>query len=97
MQDWWGSIGEATLEHMMTGDVGLFWADQGQVMMAAVPLVNGIDDGRFVNGPDDHEPYWAAVQRSYVQLWEVTFNEVLRGRGLFNKSEHRFYCYLETV
>jgi hypothetical protein len=41
----------------MTGDVGIFWVDQGQRIMAAVPLADGLDDGRFVNGPYDHERY----------------------------------------
>ncbi|HEX9870447.1 MAG TPA: hypothetical protein VGC99_18015 [Candidatus Tectomicrobia bacterium] len=45
------------LERTMSGDVGIFWVDQGQLIMAAVPVADGIDDGRFVNGPHDHDPY----------------------------------------
>jgi hypothetical protein len=58
VRDRWGSIGDAVLEHIMSGDVGIFWVDQGQLIMASVPLADGIDDGRFVNGPYNHEPYW---------------------------------------
>ena len=39
----------------MTGDVGIFWIYRGQLIKAAVPLVDGNDDGLFVNGPDDHD------------------------------------------
>jgi hypothetical protein len=78
----------------MSGDVGIFWVDQGQLIMASVPLADGIDDGRFVNGPYDHEPYWATVQRSHVHLWDVEYHQVPRGRVLFNKAEDRFYVYL---
>jgi hypothetical protein len=92
-----GVIGHATLEHFMTGDVGIFWVDQGYLIMAAVPLADGIDDGRFVNGPDDHDPYWTTVQRTHVHLWEVEYDHMPRGRVLFNKAEHRFYCYLDKV
>src|SRR5512132_39064 len=56
------------LEPIMSGDVGIFWVDHGQLIMAAVPLAEGIDDGRFVNGPYDHDPYWGTVQRSHKHL-----------------------------
>jgi hypothetical protein len=39
----------------VTGDVGIFWIYRGQLIKAAVPLVDGNDDGLFVNGPDDHD------------------------------------------
>jgi hypothetical protein len=81
----------------MSGDVGIFWVDQGQLIMASVPLADGIDDGRFVNGPYDHEPYWATVQRSHVHLWDVEYHQVPRGRVLFNKAEDRFSVYLDKV
>jgi hypothetical protein len=40
----------------MTGDVGMFWVDQGQRITAAVPVADRVDDGQWVNGPDDHDP-----------------------------------------
>jgi hypothetical protein len=87
-------MSDAAWEHIMSGDVGIFWVDQGQLIMAAVPLTDGIDDGQFVNEPDDHEPYWATVQRSHVHLWDVEYFHVPRGRVLLNKSKHRYYVYL---
>jgi hypothetical protein len=71
--------------------------DQGHLIMAAVPVADGIDDGLFVNGPYDHDPYWATVQRTHVQLWDVEYFHVPRGRVLFNKVEDRFYVYLDKV
>jgi hypothetical protein len=65
--------------------------------MASVPLADGLDDGRFVNGPYDHEPYWETVQRTHVHLWDVEYYQVPRGRVLFNKTESRFYSYLDIV
>ena len=43
------------LEGTMTEDVGIFWGDHGQLIMGAVPLAEGVDDGSFVNGPYDHD------------------------------------------
>jgi hypothetical protein len=34
----------------------VIWVDQGQLIIASVPLADGVDDGRFVNGPYDHDP-----------------------------------------
>jgi hypothetical protein len=82
---------------MMTGDVGIFWVDQGHLIMASVPIADGVDDGQFVNGPDDHDPYWATVQRTHRHLWDVEYYQVPRGRVLFNKAEDRFYVYLDKV
>jgi hypothetical protein len=90
-------MSDAALEHNMSGDVGIFWVDQGHLIMAAVPVADGIDDGQFVNGPYDHDPYWATVQRTHVQLWDVEYHQVPRGRVLFHKAEHRYYVYLDKV
>jgi len=81
----------------MTGDVGIFWIDRGQLIMAAVPLAEGVDDGFFVNGMDDHDPYWETVQRTHTHLRDFEYDQVPRGRVLFNKAEQRFYGYLDKV
>jgi hypothetical protein len=85
------------LEGTVTGDVGIFWVDQGQLITAAVPVADGVDDGWFVNGPYDHHPYWETVQRAHMQLWGVEYDHVPRGRVLFNKAEHRYDVYLDKV
>jgi len=90
-------MSDAAWEPIMSGDAGIFWADQGQLIMAAVPVADGTDDGRFANGPYDHEPYWAIVPRTHVHLWDVEYHQIPRGRVLFNTSEHRFYGYLDKV
>jgi hypothetical protein len=81
----------------MSGDVGIFWVDQDHLIMAGMPVADGVDDGQCVNGPDDHDPYWETVQRTHVHLWEVEYYQVPWGRVLFNKAEHRFYVYLDMV
>jgi hypothetical protein len=65
--------------------------------MAAVPVANGVDDGRFVNGHDNPDPYWATVPHTYVHLWAVEYYHVLRGWVPFKTVEHRCYGDLDTV
>jgi hypothetical protein len=81
----------------MTGSVGIFWFDRGQLIIDAVPLADGVDDGVFVNGPYDHDPYWPIVQRTHANLRALEYDQVPRGRVLFNKTESRFYGYLDKV
>jgi hypothetical protein len=49
----------------MTGDVGIFRVDRGELIVAAVPLAEGVDDGRLVISSYDHDPYWPIVQRTH--------------------------------
>ena len=50
------------------GDVGIFWICRGQLIKAAVPLVDGNDDGLFVNGPDDHASESVKNQRDQQNI-----------------------------
>jgi hypothetical protein len=90
-------MSSSVLGETVTGDVGIFWVDRGQLIIAAVSLADGVDDGVFVNGPDDHDPYWPIVQRTHANLRGLEYYQVPRGRVLFNKTERRFYGYLDKV
>jgi hypothetical protein len=74
----------------MTGDVGIFWVDHGHLIMAAVPVAEGVDDGLFVNGPYNHDPCWPIVQRNHTHLQDLEYFHVPRGRVLFDKTKDRF-------
>ncbi len=52
-------------------NVGICWFYQGRPLVAAVPLQDGIEDERFINGPYDHLPYWETVRRSVPALRTV--------------------------
>jgi hypothetical protein len=45
----------------------------------------------------DHDPFWPTVQRNHEHLQSLEYYQVPRGRVLFNKTESRFYCYLDKV
>ena len=77
--------------------VGIFWMYQGQLIEAAVPLHEGIDDNDFINGPFDHLPYWETVRRTIPALRTVEYDAVPRGRVLYKKAEGRCYVYMDKV
>jgi hypothetical protein len=52
----------------VTGDVGIFWIYRGQLIKAAVPLVDGNDNGLFVNGPDEHDSESVKNQRDQQNI-----------------------------
>ena len=78
-------------------NVGIFWIYQGQPIVAAVPLHEGMDDGDFINGPYDHLPYWEVVRRTVPALRMLEYDRVPRGRVLYKKAEGRYYVYMDTV
>ena len=56
--------------------VGIFWIYRGQLILKAVPLQEGLDDGDFINGPEDHLSYWDTVRRTHPALRSVEYDAV---------------------
>jgi hypothetical protein len=79
------------------GNVGIFWFYAGKPLGFAVPLQHGIDDGDFINGPDDHWSTWERVQRTVPALRTMEYYEIPRGRILYKTAEGRFYVYMDKV
>jgi hypothetical protein len=77
--------------------VGIFWVYQRQLLVAAVPLHEGIDDGDFINGPYDHLPYWETVRRTMPVLRTVEYDAIPRGRVLYKHAENRCFVYMDQV
>jgi hypothetical protein len=77
--------------------VGIFWILRGQLILKAVPLQDGLDDGDFINGPEDHLSYWDTVRRTHPALWSAEYDAVPRGRVLYKKAEGRCYVYMDKV
>ena len=77
--------------------VGIFWIYRGQLILKAVPLQDGLDDGDFINGPEDHLSYWDTVRRTRPALRSVEYDAVPRGRVLYKKAEGQCYVYMDKV
>lgn len=43
--------------HQTTPKVGIFWWHADNLIVSSVPWTEGVDDGMFVNGPNDHYQY----------------------------------------
>src|SRR5262245_39427400 len=77
--------------------VGIFWIYRGQLILKTIPLQEGLDDGDFINGPEDHLSYWDTVRRTHPALQSVEYDAVPRGRVLYKKAEGRCYVYMDIV
>lgn len=77
--------------------VGIFWFYQGLPLVAVVPLQHGINDGDFINGPDNHLPAWERVQCTVPALRTMEYEEVPRGRVIYTKAEDQFTVYRDKV
>jgi hypothetical protein len=86
-----------TLGGQKMGKVGIFWFYEGIPLFVAAPLQHGIDDGDFMNGPDDHLLAWGKVRCAVPALRTVEYDEVPRGRVIYKKAEDRFVVYMDKV
>jgi len=76
--------------------VGIFWFYQDRLLVAAVPLQDGIEDELSINGPYDHFPYWETVRRTIPALRTVEYEALPRGRVLYKKAERRCVVYMDN-
>lgn len=79
--------------------LGVFWVHRDQILSSDLPLGNGVDDGLFVNHPASHLDRWPVVQacwnRVFPELLSLEYEEVPRGRVLYDRKRNRFICYLD--
>ena len=72
------------------GRVGIFWIYRGQIIADYVPWPDGDAYGEFMNGLSDHCTFWAEVQRRVPTLRSYEYEQVPRGRVIFNTGNKRF-------
>jgi hypothetical protein len=79
------------------GKVGIFWFFEGEILAATWPLQAGEEYDDFINGKTDHVHFWHTLQKQHSELRVREYQEVPRGRVLFNKSEGMFLIYMDKV
>jgi len=81
--------------------VGIFWLYRGEILARICSVDDGLDDEQFVNSPFDHVNTWPAIQqRERTRLPELSaleYQEVPRGRILYDKRRSAFLCYLDRA
>lgn len=72
------------------GRVGIFWFYRGTVIADSVPWPEGEEYGEFMNGLSDHCTCWSQVQRQMPALRRYEYEQVQRGRVIYNKGTDIF-------
>jgi hypothetical protein len=81
----------------LAGRVGVFWVHGVELIAFSVALVDGEDDGLFINGPFDHVTVWPQAQRAHPKLRALDYEQVPRGRVLFAHDASVFRVFLDQV
>ena len=82
---------------MNVGEVGIWWLWKKQLIKSSTPYTNGIISDRFINGPNDHYKYWEIVQTMIKELRATEYEEIPRGRVIYDTKNKRFYCYTSRM
>lgn len=81
--------------------VGILWFHCGVILARTCVLEEGVDHGQFVNCPFDHVTSWEDIHyRESIRFPELSirdYEEVLRGRVLYDRTRAEFVCYLDRA
>ena len=73
--------------------IGIFWIHNNELIeVHAEPIDAGVDDSMFVNSSIDHYSFWNSLKRS-TDLVDLEYDEVPRGRIVYNKNEGIFHAF----
>ncbi len=75
------------------GEVGIFWFFKGNVISDSVSHSLGEEYGNFVNGRSDHCTFWPSIQRLSPEAAKYEYDQVPRGRVVYNRKDDRFFVY----
>ncbi len=75
------------------GEVGIFWFFKGSVILDSIPHTLGEDYGDFINGRSDHCTFWPSIQQLLSEAAKYEYDQVPRGRVVYNKKDDRFLVY----
>ena len=81
------------------GKIGIFWVYHGAVLARPIEIVEGESQGDFIDSPDSHVHVWGdpdGFSRDYPELAERNYEDIPRGRVLYQPFEERFVIYLDT-
>jgi hypothetical protein len=75
---------------MKEGFIGIFWIINGKVDGFKEPVENGEDYGDTVQPSCDHFTYWDEFTLCYPQLRLLEYDEIPRGRVVYDRKKNRF-------
>ncbi len=66
--------------------------------MSSIPWKNGeVLGDRFVNGLDDHFPFWTKIQKLRPEFRNYEYDDIPRGRVIFDMEKKIFMVYLPSL
>lgn len=75
------------------GSVGIFWFFRGEIIADAIPVAEGDQYGKYVNNPLSHHDYWNALRKKERRLSAYEYDQVPRGRVVYDNEEDRYLVY----
>ena len=77
----------------MTPMVGIFWYDCGHVISFADSLDHATATGDFVDSNREHYKTWERLVRSIPKFQNMEYEDVPRGRVVYNRKRGTFVVY----
>ncbi len=69
--------------------VGIFWRFEGEIIGWRCEVSDGEPVGDIVDSPENHYTYWPELQRQRPELRKLEYEDVPRGRILFDRAAGR--------
>jgi len=70
--------------------VGIFWLIKGKLIIDSASLSDAEDYGHFKIHPRSHEEVWSVLQKSSDAPTDVEYDELPRGRVMYDMKTQRF-------
>lgn len=74
-------------------EVGIFFVLNGVVMQSSLPYTEGVVYDKFITGPADHYSFWEQAQKWNLHLQSLDYEEVPRGRVVYDSVSKTFVVY----
>jgi hypothetical protein len=81
-----------------SGKIGIFWIYHGEVLARPIFIEDGESQGDLIDSPDSHVHAWDdpdGFMRDYHELMERNYEDIPRGRVLYESNEDRYVIYLD--
>jgi len=76
--------------------IGIFWFYKNEVIGIAHELkISEADSLGMIDSHYEHISYWNKLRCKYSELREIEYEEIPRGRVVFNKNKNKLIIYLD--
>lgn len=76
--------------------IGIFWFYKNQVFGVSHQFdINSSDSLGMIDSPYNHVSYWNELRDKFSELRDIEYDEVPRGRVIFDKNKNILIIYLD--